>query len=189
MDQLHRERLILIVGIAFVAVTAFFCWCYAKKNARTEKIGWLTIGLLAVAFAAFTVWYHIPIACQQTIQVYCEEAPFTPVEVELDLKVHRSYLYGKWLTGSARTPMADYPRDYSKKRVNGEFTSRGERTLNLGVFRTDAKGLDGSLRLTLTFSRNWKSVEQAEVWDLSLTDKNTFYVTEGSAFLDYWQSK
>lgn len=189
MDQQYRTRLMLIAGIVLVVLAVFFCWCYAKKSARAEKWGWRVIGLLMVSFLAFTVWYYTPVSCHQTVQVYCEEAPFTPVEVALDLEVHRSYLYGKWLTGSARTPMADYPLDYSKKHVNGAFTRLGERELNLKVFRQDADMIDGSLGLRVRFSRGWKSVTAMEMWDYPLIGESTLYVTEGSEFLDYWRSK
>ncbi len=186
---MDKGRLMLITGIVFVMLTAFFCWCYAKKSKQVSKWGWRIIGLVASVFVVFSVWYHIPISCKQTVQVYCEEAPFTPVEVALDLEVHRSYLYGKWLTGSACTPMADYPLDYSKKHVNGAFTRLGERELNLKVFRQDADMIDGSLDLHVRFSRDWKSVVTMEMWDYPLTGESTFYVTEGSVFLDYWRSK
>ena len=52
---MEKERWMLIIGIVFVLLTAFFCWCYTKKSARTEKIGWLVMGLLAAAFAVIGV--------------------------------------------------------------------------------------------------------------------------------------
>ena len=182
-------RLLLIAGIALAAMTAFFCWCYAKKSAKVSKWGWRIIGLAAVLLAVFTVWYHIPISCEQTVTVYGEAAPFTPVEVELDLKVHRSCLYGKWLTGSARMCGVDYPRDYAKKHVNGSFTGWGDRGLHLTVFQAETTGFDGSLRMDLEFSGNWRTVTGLEVWSHSLSGESTFYATEESPFVTAWRSK
>ena len=55
---MEKERLMLVLGIAFAVLTAFFCWCYTKKSPKVEKWGWRVIGLLAAGFAVFTVWYQ-----------------------------------------------------------------------------------------------------------------------------------
>ena len=49
--------------------------------------------------------------------------------------------------------------------------------------------IDGSLGLRVRFSRGWKSITAMEMWDYPLIGESTLYVTEGSAFLDYWRSK
>ena len=104
---MDKGRWMLIIGIAFVLMTAFFCWCYTKKSARAEKTGWLVVGLLATAFAVFSVWYHIPIICRDHVQVVEMEGQKDCV-VEVELIIQRSYLHGTEISGWICTPLDVY---------------------------------------------------------------------------------
>ena len=104
---MDKGRLMLIIGIAFVALMAFFCWCYTKKSARAEKIGWLVMGLLIAAFAAFSVWYQTPVICRDHVQVVEMEGQKDCV-IEVELIIQRSYLYGTEISGWICTPLDIY---------------------------------------------------------------------------------
>ncbi|MBP3588682.1 MAG: hypothetical protein J6J51_06575, partial [Clostridia bacterium] len=100
---MENNRILVIAGIGFVLLMLFFGWCYTKKSERTEKIGWLVIGLLAAAFVVFTIWYHIPIRCWDHVQVVDIRTQKEEVIV-MELFIRRSYLKGTRVSGWICTP-------------------------------------------------------------------------------------
>ena len=137
---MEKARLMLVLGIAFAVLTAFFCWCYTKKSPRVEKWGWRVIGLLAAGFAAraaaagpFCCPAHhpalgilpalcdAPIACCQTVRVCTYEEQDRPVEVEIDVEVHRNYLYGTSVRGTSKTPYGTYSNDDRNDRSSSPY--------------------------------------------------------------------
>ena len=100
---MENNRILVIAGIGFVVLMLFFGWCYTKKSERTEKIGWLVIGLLAAAFVVFTIWYHIPIRCWDHVQVV-DIRTQTEEVIVMELFIRRYYLQGTRVSGGICTP-------------------------------------------------------------------------------------
>ena len=172
---MNNERLILIIGIAFVALIAFFCWCYSSKSVRTEKKGWKIIGLLVVAFVVFTVWYHMPISCKQTVQVCAYEAQDCPVELEIEVEVLRSYLYGTCVYGTVRMPDGIYSNIGRNYHSSNPYLKPWERTLRASLYDTSNTNpydaLDSFLSATFTFRWDWRKIIFVDVLD-HLPDSN-----------------
>ena len=180
---MEKTRLIKLVLIAAVVIVAFFCWCYAKKSDTVRKWGWRIIGAATAIFLVFTVWYHVPITCQYSGTVYAQET-LTPLEVEIEAVVHRSYLYGTWVEGSARTSHGEYPNCFSNKKS----LSLGERKLSAVYFCKEHELPACSINPTMYFSWDWRSVHYLELWDFSKENGNIiFYCTDWDTLLEHWQ--
>ena len=128
---MEKERLIVLVGIVFALLMLFFGWCYTKKSARAEKIGWWVIGLLLLAFMVFTVWYHIPIRCWDNVPVVDTNSQQECV-IELELFIRRSYFKGTQVSGWICTPQDTYGSSWV-----GEATRKKGRYSCNTMFRAD----------------------------------------------------
>ena len=180
---MEKERILVIAGVAFVALTAFFCWCYTKKSPRVEKWGWRVIGLLAAGFAVFTVWYHVPIVCCQTVRVCTYEEQDRPVEVEIDVEVHRNYLYGTSVRGTIKTPYGTYSNDDRNDRSSSPYRMPWERTLHASFYDTGNtnpyKALDSFLLVDFTFRWNWRELVFVNIRNLlPNSDDSVWYRTD-----------
>ena len=169
---MEKARLMLVLGIAFAVLTAFFCWCYTKKSPKVEKWGWRVIGLLAAGFAVFTVWYYTPVSCRQTVTVQTYEAK--TMDVELDLTIHRSYLHGTRVEGTGRTPNGYYPRNFGNER-SGVTLTPGDRRLRASLFNEEGGTFESCLMLTAEFSWDWKTIRWLTLWEIPLKGETTYY--------------
>ena len=154
---MEKTRMLVITGIIFVVVMLFFGWCYTEKSARTEKIGWRVIGLLTVAFVVFAFWYHIPVRCEEHIQVV-EERSQKETVINLELFIRRSFLKGTQVSGWICTPQDTY----GTYKV-GNLTRDKDRYHCSAMFQADTMmaqpSFDNSiLSVTIDFSGGFKKV-------------------------------
>ena len=173
---MEKERILWIAGIVFVVLMLFFGWCYTKKSERTEKIGWLVIGLLAAAFVVFTIWYHIPIRCWDHVQVV-ETNEQKECVIELELFIRRSYLRGTEVSGWICTPQDTYGSSWV-----GEATRKNGRYYCNTMFRADTMAWEPSFddciyHLCVEFSRGFDSVTDLELIERRQSDDETYWYT------------
>ena len=95
---MEEKRMVVIILMGLLVLLLFYGWCFTEKHARVKKWGWWSIGLLTLAFAIFTVWYHTPAVCRDHVQVV-EVNSLQEATVEVELIVQRSYLRGTRISG------------------------------------------------------------------------------------------
>ena len=173
---MENNRVFVITGIVFALLMLFFGWCYTKKSERAEKIGWLVIGLLVLAFVVFTVWYHIPIRCWDTVQVV-DTVTRKEAVIELELFIRRSYLHGIEVSGWICTPQDTYGSSWAgaTARKNGHYDV-------VGMFRSATSAREPSFddciyHLCVEFSRGFDSVTDLELIEQRQSGDETYWYT------------
>ena len=173
---MEEKRMLVMVIIGLAVLVLFYGWCFTEKHARVKKWGWWSIGLLTLAFAIFTVWYHTPAVCRDHVQVV-EVNSRQEATVEVELIVQRSYLRGTRISGWICTPVDTYGASYISQATREDGSYRCSTLFRADTMASEPSFDDCVYHVCVDFSRGFESVTYLEMIERRQSDDETYWYT------------